>query len=71
MPSGPCRRPHLLNVGHVTLVPAVALGIGYWQADHLVIALALIWLAHIGLNRLLGLGPKDGALAWLATIKRV
>jgi hypothetical protein len=26
------------------------LGIGYWQADRLVVALALIWLAHIGLK---------------------
>jgi uncharacterized protein DUF4260 len=34
------------------------LGAGYWQADRLVMALALIWLAHIELDRLLGMGLK-------------
>jgi hypothetical protein len=49
---------HLYNVAHATLLPAVMLGIGYWQADRLVTALALIWLAQIGLDRLLGMGLK-------------
>ena len=49
---------HLYNLAHATLVPAVMLGIGYWQADRLLMALALIWLAHIGLDRLLGMGLK-------------
>jgi hypothetical protein len=39
-------------------LPAVLLGAGYWQADRLLMALALIWLAHIGLDRLLGMGLK-------------
>ena len=34
------------------------LGAGYWQASRLVMALALVWLAHIGLDRLLGTGLK-------------
>ena len=33
-------------------------GAGYWQANRLVMALALVWLAHIGLDRLLGMGLK-------------
>jgi Domain of unknown function (DUF4260) len=49
---------HLYNLAHATLVPAVMLGVGYWQADRLLMALALIWLAHIGLDRLLGAGLK-------------
>jgi Domain of unknown function (DUF4260) len=49
---------HLYNLAHATLLPAVMLGIGYWQADRLLMALALIWLAHIGLDRLLGMGLK-------------
>jgi Domain of unknown function (DUF4260) len=49
---------HLHNLTHATLLSAVMLGAGYWQADRLVIALALVWLAHIGLDRLLGTGPK-------------
>ena len=49
---------HLYNLAHATLLPAVMLGIGYWQAGRLLMALALIWLAHIGLDRLLGMGLK-------------
>ena len=49
---------HLYNLTHATPLPAVMLGAGYWQADRLVMALALIWLAHIGLDRLLSTGLK-------------
>jgi Domain of unknown function (DUF4260) len=49
---------HLYNIAHATVLPAVMLGAGYWQADRLVMALALIWLAHIGMDRLLGFGLK-------------
>ena len=49
---------HLYNLAHATPLPAVMLGAGYWQADRLVMALALIWLAHIGLDRLLGTSLK-------------
>lgn len=41
---------HLYNLAHATLLPAVMLGIGYWQADRLLMAL--------GLDRLLGMGLK-------------
>lgn len=49
---------HLYNLTHATPLPAIMLGAGYWQADPLVMALALVWLAHIGLDRLLGTGLK-------------
>jgi hypothetical protein len=49
---------HLYNLAHATLLPAVMLAVGYWQADRLLMAVALIWLAHIGLDRLLGMGLK-------------
>ena len=45
---------HLYNLTHATPLPAVMLGAGYWQANRLV--MALVWLAHIGLDRLLGMG---------------
>jgi len=48
----------LYNLAHAALLPAVMLGAGYWQADRLAEALALVWLAHIGLDRLLGMGLK-------------
>jgi len=49
---------HLYNLTHATPLPAALLGAGYWQASPSAIALALIWLAHIGLDRLLGMGLK-------------
>jgi Domain of unknown function (DUF4260) len=49
---------HLYNIAHATPLPAGMLGIGYWQANRLVTALALVWLAHIGMDRLLGMGLK-------------
>jgi hypothetical protein len=33
-------------------------GIGWWQSQPLLLALGLIWLAHIGMDRLLGYGLK-------------
>ena len=56
--AGPRPGAHLYNLTHATPLPAVMLGAGYWQADRLVMALALVWLAHIGLDRLLGMGLK-------------
>ena len=40
--------------------PVAQPGAGDWQADGLAEALALVWLAHIGLDRLLGMGLKYG-----------
>jgi hypothetical protein len=51
---------HVYNRAHATPLPAVLLGVGYWQHDHLVMAIALVWLAHIGLDRALGMGLKYG-----------
>src|SRR5262244_360876 len=41
---------HLYNLTHATPVPAVMLAAGYRQADRLVMALALVWLAHTHLG---------------------
>lgn len=46
------------NLVHTTVLPAVMLGAGYWLSESLVVALALIWLAHIALDRALGFGLK-------------
>lgn len=48
----------LYNLAHSTLLPAAAVGLGWWQSKPLVLALGLIWLAHIGIDRLLGYGLK-------------
>ena len=42
---------HLYNLTHAAPLPAVLAGIGIWQHQSLVLAIALIWLAHIGLDR--------------------
>ncbi len=48
----------LYNALHVTALP-LALGVvGFAFAHPLTIALALIWLAHIGMDRMLGYGLK-------------
>jgi hypothetical protein len=46
------------NLGHSTPLPVALVGIGWWQDQSLVVALGLIWLAHIGLDRVLGYGLK-------------
>jgi hypothetical protein len=48
----------LYNAGHSTLLPAAVAGLAWWQGQPLILALGLIWLAHIGLDRLLGYGLK-------------
>jgi hypothetical protein len=48
----------IYNLVHVTPPGAVLIGIGTWRDDRLVVALGLIWLAHIGIDRLLGYGLK-------------
>jgi hypothetical protein len=48
----------LYNAFHVTALP-IALGVwGYASPEPLAVALALIWLAHIGMDRMLGYGLK-------------
>ena len=51
---------HLYNLGHSTPLPAAIVAIGWWQDESLVVALGLVWLAHIGLDRLIGYGLKYG-----------
>jgi len=46
------------NTVHTTVVPGAVLGIGVALGQPLAVALALIWLAHIGFDRALGYGLK-------------
>jgi hypothetical protein len=48
------------NAAHATPIPAVVVAIGWWQGQSLVLALGLIWIAHIGLDRFVGYGLKYG-----------
>jgi hypothetical protein len=49
---------HLYNLAHSTPVPAVAVGLGWGRGAPLVAALGLVWLARIGLDRLVAYGLK-------------
>jgi len=46
------------NVAHTTPVPALIIGLGWWQHRPLVLGLGLVWLAHLALDRLMGYGLK-------------
>lgn len=48
----------LYNIAHSTVLPAAVIGFGWWQGKPLVLALGLTWLAHVGLDRVLGYGLK-------------
>ncbi len=50
----------LYNLAHATPVPALMIGLGWWQHRPLLLGLGLVWLAHIGLDRLMGYGLKYG-----------
>jgi hypothetical protein len=49
---------HLYNLAHSTPLPAAVTGLAWWQGKPLVLALGLVWLAHIGADRLMGYGLK-------------
>jgi hypothetical protein len=50
----------LYNLAHATPVPALLIGVGWWQHRPLLLGLGFVWLAHIGLDRLMGYGLKYG-----------
>ena len=49
------------NAAHSTLAPAALLAFGFALGDPLTPLLAMIWLAHIGIDRALGYGLKYSA----------
>jgi hypothetical protein len=49
---------YLYNLGHSTPLPAAIVAIGWWQEKSLLVALGLVWLTHIGIDRLIGYGVK-------------
>jgi hypothetical protein len=46
------------NVIHVEVLPAALALVGFLMAEPFLMALACIWFAHIGMDRLLGFGLK-------------
>jgi hypothetical protein len=52
---------HLCNLTHAAPLPGAPAGIGAWQNRSLVLAIALVWLAHIGMDRATNYGLKYDA----------
>jgi hypothetical protein len=46
------------NLGHTYLAPLALLAVGWAAALPLVVGVALIWVAHIGMDRAVGYGLK-------------
>lgn len=49
---------HLYNLAHTTLVPAALIALGLAVNHPAVLAIGLIWLAHIGMDRAMNYGLK-------------
>jgi hypothetical protein len=49
------------NVAHTYTLPLLLAVAGFWFGSDLALTLSLIWLAHIGMDRVLGYGLKEAA----------
>ena len=49
------------NAAHSYLAPVALMTLGFALADPLTLSIAMIWLAHIGIDRALGYGLKYAA----------
>lgn len=56
--AGPRAGAIAYNVAHATVGPLALLAIGAVTGSNLAVSLALIWLAHIGIDRAIGYGLK-------------
>lgn len=48
----------LYNIAHTLVLPAFLIAFGFMLGNMFVVGLALIWFAHIGMDRALGYGLK-------------
>lgn len=58
------------NVVHLYLLPVVLFAVGYALSAPLAMQIAAIWLAHIGMDRTLGLGLRYATEAKVTHIQR-
>lgn len=67
---------NLYNLGHSFVLPVVLLVSGYALGNRVMLALGLIWVAHIGLDRVFGYGLKlesgfkDTHLGRISTVRK-
>lgn len=57
---GPRLGAALYNVGHSTILPFLVIGLGLMSQGTAVLAVGLIWMAHVGFDRAAGYGLKYG-----------
>jgi hypothetical protein len=50
---------HLYNIGHSLVLPVALVTAAVITHRHLIVGAALVWLAHIGMDRALGYGLKE------------
>jgi hypothetical protein len=56
--AGPGTGAIVYNAAHSTLIPAALAALGLALGAPLMVSLAIIWLAHIGMDRAVGYGLK-------------
>jgi hypothetical protein len=56
--AGPRIGAYAYDALHTTIGPLALLAIGFFAETDLAIAIGLIWLAHVGLDRVLGYGLR-------------
>jgi Domain of unknown function (DUF4260) len=56
--AGPEAGAFVYNAAHSYLAPVALLTAGFLSTDPLILSIAMIWLAHIGIDRALGYGLK-------------
>jgi hypothetical protein len=61
----------IYNLLHNFVLPTGLAAYGYIAKDPLAIDIALIWGAHIGFNRLIGVGMKAGETQWRAELREI
>jgi hypothetical protein len=49
---------YVYNFGHSLIAPSILLVIGTMDSQRVLLAMGLIWIAHVGLDRALGYGLK-------------
>ena len=59
--AGPKAGAVIYNAAHSYMAPVALMTTGFASAEPLVLSLALIWLAHIGIDRAFGYGLKYAA----------
>jgi hypothetical protein len=49
---------YVYNIAHATPLPALLVCFGWWQGKSIWLALGMVWLGHIGMDRMLSFGLK-------------